>query len=70
MMAFLNYKETQVMVNELENYFHTRFLFKVDLLPQNLILLLDIATTIFNNLITDVREFLISEGIKVGQTLL
>ena len=39
--------------------------FKIDALPQDVDLPLDIAATSFNNMSTDIREFLISEGVKV-----
>ena len=58
-------KETQVMVNQLVNEFYTRFLFKIDALPQDLISLLEISATFFKNLSIKVRELLISEGVQV-----
>ena len=53
------------MVNE----FYTRFVFKIDALPQELGLPLDIAATFFNNLSPDVRKFLMSEGVQVPQRM-
>ena len=35
-------KETRVMVNQSVNYFNTRFLFKIDALPQYVVFALDI----------------------------
>ena len=52
-------KETQVMVNNLVNDFYTRFILKIDSLPHNLVLLLDISKTFFNNLRPEFTEFLI-----------
>ena len=49
------YKEIQCMVNQSVNDFYTRFLFKVDALPQDVIFLLDISATFSNNLITNRR---------------
>ena len=51
--------ETRVMFNHSLNEFYTRFLFKIDALPQDIVFPLDISETFFNNLIPDVREFLI-----------
>ena len=53
------------MVNQLVNEFYTQLLFKVDALPQYVAFPLDIASTFFNNLSPNVREFLISEGFDV-----
>ena len=53
------------MVNQLVNYFYTRFLFKIDSLPQDVFFLLYIATNFFKNFNPDIRELLISEGVKV-----
>ena len=53
-------KDNQVMINQLVNEFYTRFVFKIDALPQEVGSLLDIATTFFNKLSPDVRELLIS----------
>ena len=47
------------------NEFCTRFLFKIDALPQYFALPLDIAATFFNNLSPDIRESLILEGVQV-----
>ena len=38
------------MFNQLVNDFYTRFLFKIDALPQDVALPLDISATFFNNL--------------------
>ena len=54
-------RETRVMVNQSVNEFYTRFLFKIDSLPQDVAFPLDIAATFFKNFSPDVREFLISE---------
>ena len=53
------------MINQLVNEFYTRFLFKIDALPQDVLLPLKTATTFLNNFISDIMEFLISEGVKV-----
>ena len=50
------------MVNQSVNEFYSRFLFKIDALPQEAVFPLDIAITIFKNFSPDVRELLISEG--------
>ena len=52
-------KKNWVMVNESVNEFYTRFLFKIDALPHDVILPLDIAATLFNNLSPNIRELLI-----------
>ena len=57
------------MVNNSVNEFYTWFLFKIDTLPQEILLLLDISVNFFNKLIPDVWEFLISEGFQVLQRL-
>ena len=57
------------MINQSVNEFYTRFLFKIDALPQEVGFLLDIAATFFNNLRPDVRVFLISEWVQVPQKL-
>ena len=57
------------MINQSVNEFYIRFLFKKDALPQELGFPLDIAATFFNNLIPDIRKFLISEGVQVTQIL-
>ena len=62
-------KENRIVINQSTNYFYTWFLFKIDSLPQEVGFLLDITTTLFNKLIPDVREFLISEGVQVPQIL-
>ena len=56
-------KETRVMVNQSVNDFYNQLLFKIDELPQDVILTLDISTTLFNNFSPDVRELLIWEGV-------
>ena len=53
------------MVNQSVNEFYTRFLFKIDALPQDAVFPLDIAITFFNNFSSYLRELLISEGIQV-----
>ena len=58
-------KETQVMVNQSVNYFYSRFFFKIDAIPQDVVLPLDIVSTFFNNWSTNIKEFLISEGVQV-----
>ena len=58
-------KETRVMVNQSVNDFYIHFLFKIDALPHNVALPLDIAVTFFKNFSPDIREFLISEGVQV-----
>ena len=62
-------KENQVMINQSVNYFYTRFLFKIDALPQEVGFPLDIAAIFFNNLSPDVRGLLISEWVQVTQRL-
>ena len=51
-------KEARVMVNKTVNEFYTQFLFKIYSLLQDVVLPLDIAAIFFNNLISDLREFL------------
>ena len=53
------------MVNKLVNEFYAQLLFKIDALPQEIVLPLDISATLFNNLSPNVREFFISEGVQV-----
>ena len=53
------------MLNQSVNDFYTRFLFKIDAIPQGVVLLIDISAKTFNNLSTNVREFLISVGFQV-----
>ena len=53
-------RETRVMINHSVNYFYTRFLFKIDALPQDVAFPLDMAATFFDNLSPKVRGFLIS----------
>ena len=48
-------RETRVMVNQSVNEFYTRFLFKIDALPQYVASPSDIAATLFNDLSPDVR---------------
>ena len=62
-------KENQVTINQSLNEFYIHFFFKIDALLQEVGFLLDIAVTFFNDLIPDVRELLISEGVKVPQIL-
>ena len=57
------------MVNQLVNEFYTQSLLKVDALPQDVGLPFYIATTLLNNFIPDVREFFITEGVQVTQTI-
>ena len=58
-------KDSWIMVNHSVNEFYTQFLFTIDALPQDVGFPLDITATFFNNLSTDEREFLISEGVQV-----
>ena len=58
----LNDKDTRFMVNYSVNDFYTRLIFKIDALPHNVVLPLEIDEIFFNKLSPDVREFLISEG--------
>ena len=51
-------KETLFMVNQLVNEFYTRFLFKIDALPHDVVFPLDISATLFKNLIPGVRELI------------
>ena len=51
--------------NQLVNEFYTRFLLKIDIIPQDIVLLLDIDTTFFKKLSLEVRELLILEGVQV-----
>ena len=53
------------MVNRLVTEIYSRFLFKIDALPQNLVFPIDITITFFNNLISDVRELFISSWVQV-----
>ena len=53
------------MVYQSVNEFYTRFLFKIDALPQDVAFILEISATFFSNLSPKVREFLISEGVQV-----
>ena len=62
-------KENQVMINQSVNEFYNRFLFKIDVLPQEVGSPFDITAIFFNTLRPDVREFLISEGVQVPQRL-
>ena len=52
------------MVNQLVNEFYIQFPFKIDAIPQDVVVPLYIASNVSNNLSTDVREFLISEGVQ------
>ena len=47
------------MINQSVNEFYTRFLFKIDVLPQNVAFPLNVAAAFFNNLSTKVRDLLI-----------
>ena len=57
------------MVNQSLNEFYTRFLFKIDALPHYVGFPLESYATLFNNLITGVRELLIPEGFHVTPRL-
>ena len=59
-------KETWVMFNQPENEFYTRSLFKIDVLPHDVELPLDIAANFFNKLSPNVRELVISERVQVN----
>ena len=48
-------KETQVMANQSINEFYTWFLFKIDALPQDIVLMLDIDTVFLKNFIPEIR---------------
>ena len=48
-------KENWVMFNQWVNSFYTRFLFKIDALPQDVVLPLYTNATLFNNLSPEVR---------------
>ena len=62
----MNYdRENCLMVNQSVNVFYTRFLFKIDALPQDVAFPLEIAATFFNNLSPNIKEFLISGGVQV-----
>ena len=52
-------RETHIMVNHSVIEFYTRFLFKIDALPQDVAFPLEIDATFFNNLSPNIREFLI-----------
>ena len=54
------------MINLSVNYFYTRFLFKIYALPQDVVFRLDISTTLLKNLIPDMKDLLISEGVQVN----
>ena len=47
-------KENQVMMNQSVNEFYTCFLFKIDALPHEVVLPLDISAALFKNLSPDV----------------
>ena len=51
------------MANQSVSFFYTQFLFKINALPQDVVLPLGMAVTFFNNLSPDVRNLLISEGV-------
>ena len=53
------YRETLVMFNQSVNEFYTRFLFKIDALPQDITFPLYISYTFFKNLSPDIRDLLI-----------
>ena len=53
------------MVNQSVNKFYTRLLFKIESPPQDVVLILDIDATFFNNLSPSIRELFISEGVQV-----
>ena len=53
------------MVNQSVNEVYTQFLLKIDALPHDVVFPLYIAAIFFNNLIPDVREFLISDVVQV-----
>ena len=52
-------KETQVMVNQLVNEFYSWSLFKTYAILQDVVFPLYTAATFFNNLSTDIIEFLV-----------
>ena len=56
--------EVRVVLNHSVNDMYTRFLFKIDALPQYVVLPIEIAATFLKNLSSDVRELFISEGAK------
>ena len=58
-------KATRVMINQPVNEFYTRFIFKIDALPHYVVLKLDITAILFDMLIHEVRELLISGGVQV-----
>ena len=62
-------KENQVIINHSVNEFYTRFLLKIDVLLQEVGFPLDIASKFFHNLSPGVRDFLISEGVKVPKRI-
>ena len=53
------------MCNQSVNEFYDLFLFKLDAIPQYVVILIDTAEKVFNNLSPNMREFLISEGVQV-----
>ena len=59
-------KETKVKFNKSVNEFYIRFLLKIDSLLQDMLLPLGVSATFFNNLIPDVRELFISEGLQLN----
>ena len=61
-------RETQIIFNHSVNEFYTRILFKIDALSQDVAFPLGITETFLNNLIPDVREFLIPEGLQFTPT--
>ena len=62
-------KYNQVMINQLINEFYTQFFFKIEAPLQEVGFPLDISASFFNNLIPDIREFLISEGVQIPQRI-
>ena len=63
-------KENRFMVNQSVNEFYTQFLFKIDAIPKDVVLPLDIYATFFNNLSPNVRGLFISKGFQVISKLL
>ena len=51
-------RETRITVNQSVSEFYTRFLFKIDALPQDFAFPLDIAATFLKKLSNDIREYL------------
>ena len=57
-------RDTWFMTNLSVNEFYTRFLLKIDALPHNSVLTLDITATFLNNLSPDKIEVLTSESVQ------